>query len=148
MIQILTAPLHRQRRHRRTAASSRASSFPPDTTSRRALYSVRLCLIDSSSRPIAIFFTHTIGSLCGEFATDKYHPIELSLDIPMDEKIVAMIEWWSSAHELFLKYGTWAFICISPGLYMCASLASSFTLCFLFSLGCVRNRYDPSAHCE
>ena len=120
IFQILIEPSHRQRRRRHMAVSSRVSYFPLNTTSRRALYSVRHCLNDAPSCPIDFFLLHVsdrFSFFVVEFSTDKYHPIELSLDIPMDEKIVAMIEWWSSAHELFLKYGT----CSHSDVFMCTS---------------------------
>lgn len=34
---------------------------------------------------------------------DHYYPIEISKAIPLDEKVKAMEEWWSKAHEIVLE---------------------------------------------
>lgn len=34
---------------------------------------------------------------------DKYYPIELDPNIPVDEKIPLMIEWYNGAHDLLQK---------------------------------------------
>jgi len=36
---------------------------------------------------------------------DKYYPIEFSPTVPNEEKEIAMVEWWTKAHDLMFEYG-------------------------------------------
>jgi 5'-nucleotidase len=35
----------------------------------------------------------------------KYYPIEIRHDLPKDEKVKAMVEWWTTAHQIFIDCG-------------------------------------------
>jgi len=67
--------------------------------------------VDGQKRPSLIFILRDGNYLTPDYARkahvlfDKYHPIEVDPDIPLDEKKRAMKQWWETHFDLLIRSG-------------------------------------------